>query len=96
MASKEEFTENLSHQIVKLTRHSYIAKSQERFMNSLKSTMVPIEEVVLQGDLQKIIHLLFKTKFKTSIGKTHKPHFIPLLLISVLKTKDWNISHLCN
>ena len=48
--SKDEFIENLVDQVVKLTRHSFSAKAQSAYMNTLKSSLTLKEEMILQGD----------------------------------------------
>ena len=51
--SKEDFIENLSTQVFKLTRYSYTAKCQSGYMKKLKTSMTPIEEIIVQGDFAK-------------------------------------------
>ena len=48
--SKAEFVDNLSSQILKLTRHSFTAKMQSLYMKELKAGMTPLTEIILQGD----------------------------------------------
>jgi len=48
--AKGDFIDKLSSQIIKLTRHSFTAKSQSKYMSHLKNTMKPLEEIILQGD----------------------------------------------
>ena len=47
---KSEFFENLAMQVMKLTRHSFTAKSQSAYMKTLKSSMKLVKEIILQGD----------------------------------------------
>ena len=54
--SKEDFIENLSTQVFKLTRYSYTAKCQSGYrlyMKKLKTSMTPMEEIKVQGDFAK-------------------------------------------
>ena len=48
--SKDDFIDNFSSQVVKLTRHSFTAKAQSSYMKELKATMKPLDNVILQGD----------------------------------------------
>ena len=48
--SKEDFIENLSTQIEKLTRHSFTAKAQSSYMKTVKTSMTPLQEIIVQGD----------------------------------------------
>jgi hypothetical protein len=48
--SKADFIENFSTQLLKLTRHSFTAKSQSDYMKQLKSSMKAMEDIILQGD----------------------------------------------
>lgn len=48
--TKDDFIENFSNQILKLTRHSFTSKAQSKYMNDLKMTMPPLEDVIMQGD----------------------------------------------
>ena len=48
--SVEDFVQNLSNQIVKLTRHSFTAKCQSQYMAHLKSNITPLEDVIVQCD----------------------------------------------
>ena len=48
--SKAEFVDNLSSQILKLTRHSFTAKMQSLYMKELKAGMTPLTKIILQGD----------------------------------------------
>ena len=48
--SKENVIENLNTQVFKLTRHSYTAKCQSGNMKKLKTSMTPMEEIIVQGD----------------------------------------------
>lgn len=50
---KGEFPETLTDQIVKLTRHSFTAKAKTSYMNTLKSNLNLMEEVILEGDFEK-------------------------------------------
>ncbi|KAG1680227.1 putative RNA polymerase II subunit B1 CTD phosphatase rpap2 [Nymphon striatum] len=54
--SKEEFIDRLLRKICDLTRHSYIAKAQTAYMNSLKSCIEPEKEIILQGDFAENFH----------------------------------------
>jgi len=47
---KVEFIEKLSSQIMKLTRHSYTAKAQAKYMTDLKASIQPKVEIIVQGD----------------------------------------------
>ena len=52
--SKEDFIENLSTQVFKLTRYiCYTAKCQSGYMKKLKTSMTPMEETIVQGDFAK-------------------------------------------
>ena len=54
--SKEDFIENLSTQVFKLTRYTcicYTAKCQSGYMKKLKTSMTPMEEIIVQGDFAK-------------------------------------------
>ena len=48
--SKENFIENLNTQVFILTRHSYTAKCKSWYMKKLKTSMTPMEEIIVQGD----------------------------------------------
>ena len=50
---KDEFIDNLSEQVVKLTRHCFTAKSQSSYMKELKSSMTPMEDNLVQGDFSE-------------------------------------------
>ncbi|KAG1680445.1 Multidrug resistance-associated protein 4 [Nymphon striatum] len=54
--SKEEFIDRLLRKICDLTLHSYIAKAQTAYMNSLKSCIEPEKEIILQGDFAENFH----------------------------------------
>ena len=71
--SKEKFVQNLATQVDKLMCHSFTAKAQSSYMKTLKASMTP-EELLLQGDLLKISHMLYKMKFRASVGKISKLH----------------------
>ena len=48
--SEDDFIDNFSSQVVKLTRHSFTVKTQSSYMKELKATMKPLDNVILQGD----------------------------------------------
>ncbi|KAJ8017733.1 hypothetical protein HOLleu_44652 [Holothuria leucospilota] len=48
--TQEDFIENLSTQVEKLTRHSFTAKAQSSYMKTLKASMTPLEDIIVQGD----------------------------------------------
>ena len=47
--SVNEYIDSLADQVHKLTRHSYVAKSQSEYMNFLKDNIAK-EEMIIQGD----------------------------------------------
>ncbi|CAM1303135.1 Uncharacterised protein r2_g1312 [Pycnogonum litorale] len=91
--SKEDFIDNFSSQLLKLTRHSFTAKSQSAYMKDLKSSMKPLEEIILQGDFAENYSYVVQDEIQSFHWENKQATLHPFVAYCKLNDEDGTLEH---
>ena len=85
-----EYIDLLIDSIDQLTRHSYLAKGQAKYLRDKKESL-PKNEALILGDFAENYHFSFKMKFRVITGARNIVPCIQLSSIIGVIIKNWSI-----
>lgn len=88
---KAEYIEELSSQITKLTRHSFTAKAQANYMKTLKESLKPLEEILVQGDFAENYNFVVQDEIQSFHWENKQATLHPF--VAYRMTADGIIEH---
>ena len=92
--SKEDFIENLSTQIKKLTRHAYTAKAHSLYMKTVKASMTPLQEIIVQGDFAENFSYVVQDEIQSSHCENKQATLHPFFAYN--RKEDGTLEHIKN
>ena len=91
--SKEDFVDNLSSQLLKLTCHSFTTKSQSAYMKDLRLSMKPLEEIILQVDFAENYSYVVQDEIQSFHWENKQATLHPFVAYRTLNDEDGTLEH---
>ena len=88
--SKADFIDNLSSQVVKLTRHSLTTKAQNIYRKELKANMKPLD-IILQGDFTENFSVVVQDEIQSFHWENKQATLHPFVAYHTLADGTLNI-----